>query len=56
MTPCGKCLHDIECHNEHNGHFMFCSACQKLCDKVTFSIQHKPSDIQTIMRIGANKL
>lgn len=55
MKLCGKCLHDIDCHTEHNGHFMYCGACQKLCDKDTFSEQYQPTDIATIMRIGAMK-
>ena len=55
MTLCGKCLHDVNCHSEHNAHFYFCSACQKLCDKDAFVIQHSPSDLPTIMRIGALK-
>lgn len=55
MKLCGKCLHSIECHIEHNGHFMYCSACQKLCDKDTFNIVYPPTHITDTMRIGALK-
>lgn len=55
MTLCGKCLHNVLCHNEINGHLMLCLACQKLCDKEQFSIRYKHSSIETIMRIGANR-
>lgn len=55
MTLCGRCLHAVECHEKHNGHFMFCSACQKLCNIEQFNEQHKPSSEDIIMRIGANR-
>lgn len=48
MQICGDCLHAKECHSENNGHFMLCSACNKLCDIEQFNTEFKPSDIQTI--------
>jgi hypothetical protein len=40
---CGKCLHSVESHIAHNGHFMYCASCGKLCDNDEFAIQYKPS-------------
>lgn len=44
MELCGKCLHERVLHTEHNGHFMYCSSCMKLCDKDEFQINHSPSN------------
>lgn len=55
MSLCGDCLHAKEAHTEHNGHFMYCACCHKLCDKDEFNKVHSPTNIETIMSIGARK-
>lgn len=52
---CGECLHAVSSHEPHNGLFMYCGACFRLCDKDIFKQKHKPTDIQTVMEIGARK-
>lgn len=42
---CGRCLHAKEAHEKHNGHFMYCASCMKLCDLEDYNTQHKPSGI-----------
>lgn len=51
MMLCGKCLHARDCHTEDNGHFMYCSACQKLCDRDEFKTVHTQTDTDTIYKI-----
>ena len=48
---CGKCLHSKLSHSEHNGHFMFCAPCQKLCEKDDYYQTYMPSDITIITKI-----
>lgn len=55
LTLCGKCLHAIECHQEHNGHFMYCSACMKLCGLAEFNTVHAPTEYSKVVNIGARK-
>lgn len=54
---CGSCLHSITSHTEYNGHgqFMYCGACQKLCDNIDYRLKHKPSEIND-NPIGASSL
>lgn len=40
MKICGKCLHAVDAHTSHNGHFMYCACCHKLCELSEFSIVH----------------
>jgi len=52
---CGECLHAKSCHIEHNGHFMYCAVCFKVCELEDYNKENKPTDIQTIMEISAKK-
>lgn len=57
ITPnaiCGDCLHARDSHEKHNGHFMYCSACMKLCDLDEYLKVHKPSKI-VINTVGLDK-
>lgn len=40
---CGDCLHARDAHEKHNGHFMYCACCQKLCDLDQYLKVHMPS-------------
>ena len=40
---CGKCLHGKSSHTKYENQFMYCGACQSICDIEEFSIEHKPS-------------
>ena len=42
---CGKCMHSSNSHEPHNGHFMHCAVCGKLCDKDEFAINHSSSKV-----------
>lgn len=55
MILCGKCLHARDNHEKHNGHFMYCPACQKLCDIDEFLLLHKPTEYAKVVEIGARK-
>ena len=55
LELCGKCLHNKLAHEKHNGHFMYCGSCFAICELQEFNQVHKPTDIETIMRIGASK-
>lgn len=48
---CGECLHSRESHEKHNGHFMQCAKCNKLCDLDAYLTVHKPTDLETTYRI-----
>lgn len=52
---CGDCLHSRDSHEKHNGHFMYCASCQKLCDLDEFYKVHKPSK-QVIFTNGFDKV
>lgn len=54
-TLCGKCLHALSSHEPHNGKYYYCACCFQLCEIEEFAKRHKPSNIETIMRIGAMK-
>lgn len=52
---CGNCLHSKSSHEPHNGHFMYCACCFRLCEISEFEIQHKPTEYKEVVRIGALK-
>lgn len=52
-TLCGKCLHARESHEKHNGHFMFCACCRKLCDIDDFLKVHRPTEESKLYEISA---
>lgn len=55
MILCGKCLHNRDAHEKHNGKFMYCASCMSLCDIDEFEIIHKPTSLQKIIEISAKK-
>lgn len=55
MKICGKCLHSIDAHVPHNGHYMYCSCCFSTCHIELFNLQHKPTSYKEVCRMSALK-
>lgn len=52
---CGNCLHSRDAHNKHNGHFMYCANCDKLCDLDEFLTIHKPTSLEITYDIQSKR-
>lgn len=48
---CGKCLHNKLMHEPHNGHFMYCAKCNKICELSEYETKHPPTSIEKLMEI-----
>lgn len=52
---CGNCLHSRDAHEKHNGHFMKCASCQKLCDIDEFLKVHLPTSLEITYEIQSKR-
>jgi len=52
---CGNCLHSKNSHTAHNGKFMYCATCFKMCELDEYETILKPTDVQTVMEMSAKK-
>lgn len=52
---CGDCLHSVSSHEKHNGKYMYCASCFKLCEIEEFNKVNKPTDMSKVIEIQVGR-